>query len=182
METNDTPVASEEAASEEKELDFTPVQEMLDALPKKSRRYLIPLLKDIQDVYRYLPDGALQMVIEALGVSRAQIYGVISFYPQLRITEPGKYIIKLCYGTACFVKGAPIIAEKIHECYHIRPGETDETKLFTLQTASCLGNCGAAPMAIIGEDTHGTIDPEKTLEILGSYKDGGDEPEETNEE
>ena len=58
----------------------------------------------------------------------------------------------------------------MHECYHIRPGETDPTKLFTLQTASCLGNCGAAPMAIIGEDTHGNIDPEKTLEILGEYK------------
>ncbi|MDG1929466.1 MAG: NAD(P)H-dependent oxidoreductase subunit E, partial [Nitrospinaceae bacterium] len=72
-----------------------------------------------------------------------------------------KYIIKLCYGTACFVKGAPIINEKIHDKYHIKPGETDKSKLFTLQTASCLGNCGAAPMAIIGEDTYGTIDPEK---------------------
>jgi len=95
---------------------------------------------------------------------------VISFYPQLRITEPGKHIIKLCYGTACFVKGAPIIGDKIHDRYHIRPGETDDTKLFTLQTASCLGNCGAAPMAIIGEDTHGNIDPEETLNILGEYK------------
>jgi NADH:ubiquinone oxidoreductase subunit E len=94
---------------------------------------------------------------------------VISFYPSLLITEPGKYIIRLCYGTACFVKGAPIIGDKMHERYHMRPGETDSTKLFTLQTASCLGNCGAAPMAIIGEDTHGNIDPEKTLEILGEY-------------
>ena len=108
--------------------------------------------------------------MEYFGVSRAEIYGVISFYPQLRITEPGKDIIKLCYGTACFVKGAPIISDKIHEKYHIKPGDTDESKLFTLQTASCLGNCGAAPMAIIGEDTHGTIDPEKTNDILGEYK------------
>jgi NADH-quinone oxidoreductase subunit E/NADP-reducing hydrogenase subunit HndA len=99
----------------------------------------------------------------------------------LLITEPGKYIIKLCYGTACYVKGAPIIEDKIHDSYHIRPGETDKTKLFTLQTASCLGNCGAAPMAIIGEDTHGTIDPEQTLEMLGAYK-LEDEPEEVVQE
>ncbi|MCH8156783.1 MAG: NAD(P)H-dependent oxidoreductase subunit E, partial [Nitrospinae bacterium] len=110
------------------------------------------------------------LLMEALEVTRAEIYGVISFYPQLLITEPGKYIIKLCLGTACFVKGAPIIANKIHERYHIRPGETDEAKLFTLQSASCLGNCGAAPMAIIGEDTHGNIDPEQSLEILATYK------------
>ena len=68
------------------------------------------------------------------------------------------------------MKGAPIIGDKINDSYHIRPGETDSKKLITLQTASCLGNCGAAPMSIIGEDTHGTIDPEKTLDILGEYK------------
>ena len=103
-------------------------------------------------------------------MSKAQIYGVISFYPQLMITEPGKYIIKLCFGTACFVKGAPVIADKLHDIYHIRPGGTDESKLFTLQTASCLGNCGAAPMCIIGSDTHGCVDPEKTREVFANYK------------
>ena len=125
--------------------------------------------------------GTMEMLMEFFGVSRAEIYGVVSFYPQLRITEPGKYIIKLCYGTACFVKGAPIINDKIHEKYHIKPGDTDDSKLFTLQTASCLGNCGAAPMAIIGEDTHGTIDPEKTYDILGEYKKDEEEIPETEE-
>ena len=119
--------------------------------------------------------------MEFFGVSRAEVYGVISFYPQLRITEPGKYIIKLCYGTACFVKGATIINDKIYEKYHIKPGDTDDTKLFTLQTASCLGNCGAAPMAIIGDDTHGTIDPEKTYDILGEYKKEDEVTQETEE-
>ena len=67
------------------------------------------------------------------------------------------------------------------EKYHIKPGDTDDSKLFTLQTASCLGNCGAAPMAIIGEDTHGTIDPEKTYDILGEYKKDEEEIPETEE-
>jgi len=65
--------------------------------------------------------------------------------------------------------------------YHIHPGDTDETKLFTLQTASCLGNCGAAPMALVGEDTYGTIDPEKSIELLSAYK-LEDEPEQQSEE
>ncbi len=179
METDNAPAVAEEAP--EKEIDLTPVREILDNLPGPERRYLIPTLQKIQNVYRYLPDPALKLVISKLGISRAQIYGVISFYPQLLIEEPGKYIFKLCYGTACFVKGAKIIADKIYDSYHIRAGETDKDKIFTLQTASCLGNCGAAPMAIVGDDTHGTIDPEKTLELLSSYRDRKDEPEEVEE-
>ena len=167
METNEIPIADQDT---EEEVDLAPTEEIIKNLPNNSRTLLIPTLQKIQNAYRYLPSPAMDLLAEFLNVTRAEIYGVISFYPSLLTTEPGKYIIKLCYGTACFVKGAPMIGDKMHECYHIRPGETDSTKLFTLQTASCLGNCGAAPMAIIGEDTHGNIDPEKTLEILGEYK------------
>ncbi|KMP11349.1 NADH-quinone oxidoreductase, subunit E [Candidatus Nitromaritima sp. SCGC AAA799-A02] len=183
MEANETGIADQENGQEEeaKEIDLAPVHEILDSFPRHSRRYLIPILQKVQGVYRYLPAKAIRLLMEVLEVTRSEIYGVISFYPQLLLEEPGKYIIKLCFGTACFVKGAPIIADKIHEHYHIRPGETDKSKLFTLQTASCLGNCGAAPMALIGEDSHGTIDPEHSLELLGTYK-LEDAPEEQAEE
>ena len=166
METNEIPIADQDT---EEEVDLAPTEEIIKNLPNNSRSLLIPTLQKIQNVYRYLPSPAMELLSEFLNITRAEIYGVISFYPALLTTEPGKYIIKLCYGTACFVKGAPIIGDKMHERYHMRPGETDPTKLFTLQTASCLGNCGAAPMAIIGEDTHGNIDPEKTLDILDEY-------------
>ena len=180
MEAKDREVADQET-TEEEEIDLAPVHEILDSFPSRNRRYLIPMLQKVQGVYRYLPDKAMQVLMQALEITRAEIFGVISFYPGLLITEPGKYIIKLCYGTACFVKGANIIANRIHEAYHIHPGDTDETKLFTLQTASCLGNCGAAPMAIVGEDTYGTIDPEKSIELLSSYK-LEDAPEQQAEE
>jgi len=180
METKETENSDQEVAEEE-EIDLTAAQEVIGSFPSQNRRYLIPMLQKIQLAYRYLPDKAMCLLMEALEITRAEIYGVISFYPGLLITEPGKYIIKLCFGTACFVKGANMIGDRINECYHIQPGETDQTKLFTLQTASCLGNCGAAPMALIGEDTHGTIDPEKTLELLSSYK-LEDEPEKQAEE
>jgi len=179
METKETACATQ--GIEEEEVDLSPTEEVIKNLPDNSRSHLIPTLQKIQDLYRYLPAPAMELLLDFLNITRAEIYGIISFYPQLRITEPGKYIIKLCYGTACFVKGAPIISDKIHERYHIRPGETDGTKLFTLQTASCLGNCGAAPMAIIDEDTHGTIDPEKTFDILGEYKLDDAEAPETKE-
>ena len=169
MEVSESKVENQDAAEEE-EIDLTPVHEVLNNFPSQNRRYLIPILQKIQAVYRYLPDEALRLLMEKLEVTRAEIFGVVSFYPGLLIEEPGKYIIKLCFGTACFVKGANIIGDKIHETYHIRAGETDETKLFTLQTASCLGNCGAAPMAIVGEDTYGAIDPEKSIELLSAYK------------
>ena len=180
MEAKNTEVVDQESIEEE-EIDLEPVHKILDSFPSQDRRYLIPILQKIQAVYRYLPDKAIQLLMEVLEITRAEIFGIISFYPGLLITEPGKYIIKLCYGTACFVKGANIIANKIHETYGIHPGDTDKTKLFTLQTASCLGNCGAAPMALVGEDTHGTIDPEKSIELLGNYK-LEDAPEQQTEE
>ena len=170
-----------ETTEEIEEIDLTLAEEIINNLPDNSRGHLIPTLDKIQGIYRYLPDPAMEILMDFFNVARAEIYGVISFYPQLRTTEPGKYIIKLCYGTACFVKGATIINDKIHDKYHIKPGETDAEKLFTLQTASCLGNCGAAPMAIIGEDTHGTIDHEKTYDILSEYKKDDEETPEAEE-
>ncbi len=169
METNEAVAEGSSPEEETAEIDCGAAEEILKSFSNK-RRYLIPLLQKIQDAYRFLPPEIVEMVMEFFNISRAEVYGVISFYPQFRTEEPGKYILKLCYGTACFVKGAPIIGDKIKEVYHIGAGETDAKKLFTLQLASCLGNCGAAPMAIIGDDTHGTIDPDKTTELLASYE------------
>lgn len=174
MDTPENDTAAEETATEaatpeEQKICMDTVYKIMDSFPSRSRRFLIPMMSKIQDKFRFLPEEVIKVVMKELKITRAEIYGVISFYHQFRVTEPGKYIYKLCYGTACFVKGAPIIAEKLKEKYHIGQGETDETKLFTLEFASCLGNCGAAPMAIIGEDTYGTIDPEKTIEICKNY-------------
>jgi len=173
MDTQDNENTAEETATEatpeEKKICMETACRIMDSFPSRSRRYLIPMMSKIQDEFRFLPPEVIKLIMQELKVTRAEIYGVISFYHQFRVTEPGKYIYKLCYGTACFVKGAPIIAEKLKEKYDIGQGETDESKLFTLEFASCLGNCGAAPMAIIGDDTHGNIDPEKTIEICNEY-------------
>ena len=153
----------------ESKISMDTVYKIIGSFPSKSRRHLIPVLSKIQHEFRWLPDEVIEVVMAEMRVTRAEIYGVISFYPQFRMTEPGKYVYRLCYGTACFVKGAPIIAQKLKEKYHMSNGETDPSKLFTLEFASCLGNCSAAPMAIIGNDTYGSIDPEKTLKITENY-------------
>lgn len=162
--------AATETAVEEKPIDMDVVYRIIESFPSKSRQFLIPMMSKIQAEFRYLPEETVKVVMKEFKITRAEIYGVISFYHQYRLTEPGKYIYRLCYGTACFVKGAPIIAEKLKEKYNIGQGETDASRLFTLEFASCLGNCGAAPMAIIGDDSYGTIDPEKTLEICENYQ------------
>ncbi len=169
---NQAPLNEEVTKTAEPRVDMETVYKIIDSFPDKSRRYLVPVLSQIQHAIRWLPSEVIEVVMGEMGVTRAEIYGVISFYPPFRTTEPGKYIYRLCYGTACFVKGAPIIAEKLQGKYQMGQGETDPSKLFTLEFASCLGNCGAAPMAIIGEDTYGSIDPEKTLEIAEKYSEG----------
>jgi NADH-quinone oxidoreductase subunit E/NADP-reducing hydrogenase subunit HndA len=181
METDQTTACTTAPAPQEKKLDPQKALDILNQYPP-SRRYLIPILQKIQDAYRFLPPDIIKLVIKRLGATKAQVYGVITFYPQFRVEEPGRFIVKLCFGTACFVKGAPIIAQKIKDKYHIGPGQTDAKKVFTLQTASCLGNCGAAPMAIIGKNTHGTIDPEQTYTMLDSYENQPAEeaPQETS--
>ena len=91
METN--PLVTEEEAEEEK-IDLALTEEIINKLPDNSRGYLIPTLDKVQNAYRFLPDPAMELLMEFFNIARAEIYGVISFYPQLRITEPGKYIIR----------------------------------------------------------------------------------------
>lgn len=168
---NQAQLNEEVQKAENSKIDMETVCKIINSFPDKSRRHLIPVLSKIQREFRWLPDEVIEVVTIEMNVTRAEVYGVISFYPQFRMTEPGKHIFRLCYGTACFVKGAPIIADKLKEKYHMSNGETDPSKLFTLEFASCLGNCSAAPMAIIGDDTHGSIDPEKTLKIAERYSE-----------
>ncbi|MCH7501275.1 MAG: NAD(P)H-dependent oxidoreductase subunit E, partial [Nitrospinae bacterium] len=106
----------------ESKISMDTVYKIIGSFPSKSRRHLIPVLSKIQREFRWLPDEVIEVVMAEMRVTRAEIYGVISFYPQFRMTEPGKYVYRLCYGTACFVKGAPIIAQKLKEKYHMSNG------------------------------------------------------------
>ena len=128
---------------------------------------LIPILQLIQSEYRYLPEEVLAFVATSLGVPPARIYGVATFYAHFALTPKGKYIFKLCDGTACHVKKSIPIYEAIRERLGLSGDKTTTNDMmFTVETVSCLGACGLAPVLLMNEDVHGQITPEAAVAIV----------------
>jgi len=133
---------------------------------------LIPLLQAAQDCYGYIPPLAIEQIAEVTGIPASEVYGVITFYKQFRLKPLGKYVIKVCKGTACHVSGADLIANTIEDELGIYPDDTSEDGLFTFMVVACLGCCSLAPVMMIGEQTYGRLTPEKVRKILRQYKRG----------
>lgn len=127
---------------------------------------LIPLLQAAQDHYGYIPEHAIEQISAATGYQPARIYGVITFYNQFRLQPMGKYVIRLCQGTACHVAGSKMLLEVVEDELGIHEGETDKDGLFTLFSVACIGCCSLAPVMMINEDTFGKLDPKKIRATL----------------
>jgi NADH-quinone oxidoreductase subunit E len=127
---------------------------------------LIPLLQAAQDHYGYIPEHAIEQISAATGYQPARIYGVITFYNQFRLQPMGKYVIRLCQGTACHVAGSKMLLEVVEDELGIHEGETDNDGLFTLFCVACIGCCSLAPVMMINEDTFGKLDPKKIRATL----------------
>jgi len=132
-------------------------------------KYLIPILQEAQEEYGYLPEEVLKRIAGELDLSLSQVYGVVTFYTQFHLQPRGENIIRICTGTACHVRGAGEILEKMKSELGISSGETTDNLKFTLETVACIGACGLAPVIMINDDTHGRLTPEKVPEILESY-------------
>lgn len=132
--------------------------------------YLIPALKVAQDLFGYVPIEVQHRVAQKLRVSPSYVYGVVTFYSFFTITPRGRHTIRLCLGTACYVKGSKDILDKIVREVGIKVGETSPDGRFTLEAVRCLGACGLAPVMVIGESTHGNINPKDTLSIIEAYE------------
>lgn len=127
---------------------------------------LIPFLQAAQNTYGYIPAAAIDQISETLSIPVADIYGVITFYSQFRLKPLGKYVIKLCDGTACHVNSAQSILQTVEEELGIVTDETTADGLFTLLKVACLGCCSLAPVIMINDDTHGRLTPKKVQQIL----------------
>ena len=131
---------------------------------------LMMILSDIQKEYGYIPVDVQEIVSERTGISVAEIYGVVTFYSFFSLQPKGKYIIGVCLGTACYVKGAQQIIDKFSEILGISAGQTTEDGLFTIDALRCIGACGIAPAVTI----NGTVYPKLTVsqvpEIITSYR------------
>ena len=137
----------------------------------KKHGSLIPLLQSAQDVYGYIPESSIYYISEVVGIPESEIYGVITFYSQFRLTPTGKYIIKICEGTACHVNGAKKILKAIEAELGISVGETTKDGKFTLESVSCIGCCSLSPVIMINDDTYGRLIPKMIGKILKKYGD-----------
>ncbi len=145
---------------------FEKICQILDRHHRDSAR-LIPILQAVQDEYRYLPEEVLTYVATSLGLPPARVFGVASFYAHFALEPKGKYVIRLCDGTACHVKQSIPILEALQK----RLGLNDKRKttpdmLFTLETVSCLGACGLAPVMVINDEVHGQMTPQAAVALV----------------
>ena len=145
-------------------------QNIFENYTAKDRGNLISLLQDVQDIYGYLPEDALQDVSEFLGMPLSGVYGVATFYNQFRLTPLGKYVIKICRGTACHVKNSANIQVALETELGIKAGETTRDKLFTIETVACIGACSIAPVISINEEYYGRISVKDIPKIIKKYR------------
>jgi NADH-quinone oxidoreductase subunit E/NADP-reducing hydrogenase subunit HndA len=137
---------------------------------RETKGALIPVLHKVQTLYGYLPEDVLQVVSEELDVPMTEIYGVASFYSIFSLEPKGEHIIRVCLGTACYVKGAQLLIDEISNDLKIGVGQTTPDGKFTLEACRCLGACGLAPVLTVGEKVYGRLVPESIPGILAEYK------------
>lgn len=138
---------------------------------KDSHGVLIYLLQSAQDSYGYIPQKAIHYISEVVGIPAADIYGVITFYSQFRLRPLGKYVIKICEGTACHVNNGKNILKALQNELGISVGETSDDGLFSLQSVACLGCCSLSPVIMVNDETHGSLTPKKIKGVLKKYRE-----------
>lgn len=132
---------------------------------------IVAILQDIQEEYRYLPRESFDYLSEKLGVSLAKIYSIATFYENFSLTPKGKYVIKICDGTACHVRKSIPILEALRKELGLTDGKnTTDDLMYTVETVSCLGACGLAPVLTVNDKVHPAMTPEKAVDLLSELK------------
>ncbi len=131
---------------------------------------IVPALQDIQKTIGFLPIDVQKKVAEGLGVPDKEVYGVATFYSFFSLIPRGENNIRICMGTACFVKGAKKILENIQKELGIEPGQTTDDRKYSLQVTRCIGACGIAPVITINDTVYKKVDPLKVMDIVQSWE------------
>ena len=131
---------------------------------------LIPVLHKAQEIFGFLPEAVQIHIAKELDVPLSEVYGVVSFYSLFTTEERGKYVISICLGTACYVKGAGKIMENLQKELNIKAGETTSDGLFTLEGCRCIGACGLAPVLTVNEQVHGRLSSDDVPGLIRLYK------------
>ena len=160
---------TETRISADEELDLTPLEPILGE-HRGQKGAVIPVLQKAQKIYGYLPPEVLRTISAGLRVPLSKIYGVATFYSQFYLTRRGRHIVRQCDGTACHVRGAGKIVERMEEDLGVAAGGTTPDYRVTCEVVYCLGSCGLAPVAVVDEQTIGKLAPEKMSALLKSLE------------
>ena len=144
------------------------LQEVIDANRHDPSR-LMGVMQQAQDIYGYLPIEVQQMIAEGLNIPLAEVYGVCTFYSQFTLNPKGKNEVSVCLGTACYVKGAGAVLDKVCETLGIEPGGVTADGEFSVSTTRCIGACGLAPVMTINDEVYGQVTKDDVTAILGKY-------------
>ena len=137
----------------------------------KDNKPIVAILQDVQEEYRYIPREAFDYLAEKLDVRLAKLFSIATFYENFSLTPKGKYVIKICDGTACHVRKSIPILNALKKELKLADGEkTTEDLLFTVETVSCLGACGLAPVLTVNDKVYPAMTPEKAIELLQELK------------
>ena len=145
--------------------------ELLKAIEehREQKGALMPILQKAQEIYGYLPERVLLAISEELDIPLSEVYGVVTFYSQFSLTPKGEHKISVCMGTACYVKGAGDILNKICEKVGCQPGGCSENGRFSVDAVRCIGACGLAPVVTIDDEVFGRITVDDVDRILEKY-------------
>ena len=127
---------------------------------------LITVLRLCQDIAGYFPPGLITRVADKMNLPVSQVYGVVSFYSLFSLEPKGRHSVRVCTGTACYVRGAREVLDRVERRFGVKAGGTCEDGRFSLEPVRCLGACGLAPVMVVDGDTHGKVTPDLACEIL----------------
>jgi NADH:ubiquinone oxidoreductase subunit E len=137
---------------------------------KANPETLLMIMQDISDMYNYVPPEVIPILMERLRVKESLIYSVATFYKTISLEPRGKYIVNVCTGTACHVRGADKIMDALKEKLKIKEGQTTDDNLFTLEAVRCVGCCASGPVITVNQETHGGLDRSSAVEVIEGYK------------
>ncbi len=160
---------------EPKEIDWDKLTAVI-AKHEKEKWALIPLLQEVQETFGYVPEESIEPIAKALKMFPSQVQGVITFYAGFSLKPKGKYVLKVCRGTACHVKGSRNILRLMQNELGLEKGETSADYQFTLETVACLGACFVAPALMVNRTYYGKLAPTRISSLLAQY--GKDKEEE----
>ena len=149
-------------------IDINKVDEII-ARHERSDEELLGIIQEFQREFNYVPEEAMKRLAEVFEVPESRIYSIGTFYHALSLKPRGKHTIKVCMGTACHLKGAPLLLESMERDLKIKRGSTTDDGMYTLESVNCVGACAMAPVIVIGDDFHGHLSSTRVSAVMKKY-------------